>query len=483
MKKVLAILLSLILIISIVPMGLFSITASAATGGKTGDCMWVKDGTVLTISGNGDMNDYTSSILPWGTSITEVIIEEGVTSIGDYAFNRCKSLTSITIPNSVTSIGMYAFEQCTTLKSITIPDSVTSIGYGAFSNCASLKSVNITDIAAWCKIKFGDNPLGSASAGELYLNGTLVTDLTIPDSVTSIGGSAFSNCTSLTSVTIPDSVTSIGGSAFYDCKSLTRVDFGDSVKSIGNYAFYNCTKLTSVNLPDSVKSIGEWAFYNCYKLTIITIPDSVTSIGKFAFYSCSNLESITLPFVGSSRNASGTADAVFGYIFGYTTSSSTGTTRQYYSSSSSYYYYIPSSIKSVTITDDPTIPYGAFYNCESLTNVNLPDSVTSIGEEAFYNCTGLTSITIPDSVKSIGGWAFDGCTSLKSVNITDIAAWCKIDFYFSTSNPLYYADELYLNGTLVTDLTIPDSVTSISEYAFFGYTKLTSVPFKYNSSA
>ncbi len=230
------------------------------------------------------------------SNLTSITIPNSVASIENYAFQNCTGLTSVTIPNSVASIGNYAFYGCSKLTSITIPNSVTSIGDFAFANCYILTGVYITDLAKWCGVSFGNenaNPL--SNAGNLYLNGTLITELIIPNSVTSIGDYVFSGCKSLTSVTIPNSVTSIGDYVFSGCESLISVTIPDSVTSIGDYVFSGCTSLTSVTIPEGVTSINSYTFYNCSSLTSITIPNGVTSIGTWAFQYCRSLTSITIP--------------------------------------------------------------------------------------------------------------------------------------------------------------------------------------------
>ena len=243
-----------------------------------------EDGT-LNISGKGAMKDYSydsnQSPVYNNSNVKKVVIEDGVTSIGTYAFYDCSSLTSITIPNSVTSIGDSAFSNCYYLTNITIPNSVTSIENYAFRSCSSLTSITIPD---------GVTGIGEAA----FRNCSSLTSITIPDSVTSIGESAFESCWNLTSITIPDSVTSIGNYAFYNCNSLTSVTIPDSVTSIGKSVFYNCSGLTSITIPDSVTSIGNYTFNGCSSLTSITIPDGVTSIGYDVFKNCSNLTTISL---------------------------------------------------------------------------------------------------------------------------------------------------------------------------------------------
>jgi hypothetical protein len=188
---------------------------------------------------------------------TELIVGENITKLTNEAFVACESLTSVTIPDSVTEIGNRAFARCSSLTSVTIPDSVTTIGSDAFTGCGSPTSVYISDLAAWCNISFKlrANPL--YNAGKLYLNNELVTDLVIPDSVTTIGAYAFHGCDSITNVTIEDGVTTIEGYAFEDCTSLTSVTIPDSVTKIRYWAFDGCSSLTSVYCKAATPPTGE----------------------------------------------------------------------------------------------------------------------------------------------------------------------------------------------------------------------------------
>ena len=252
---------------------------------------YINNGTELEVTFRGSSyNDYDYSNKYQGNvaipeEVTYMNRTRKVTSIGNYAFYKCTGLTSITIPNSVTSIGGSAFYGCSKLTPITIPNSVTSIGDRAFEGCYGLKKVIVKDIAAWCGIKFDgydSNPLYYAK--HIYSDeDTEITNLIIPNSVTSIGNYAFEGCSSLTSITIPNSVTSIGEYAFYKCTGLTSVTIPNSVTSIGDHAFANCSGLTSVTIPNSVTSIGNSAFYGCSGLTSVTIGSGVTSIGEYAF--------------------------------------------------------------------------------------------------------------------------------------------------------------------------------------------------------
>ena len=210
----------------------------------------------------------------WGChSLRSVVIPDSVTSIGKFAFNWCKSLAEVVIPDSITSIGDGTFKYCSALRSIVIPDSVTSIGNDAFGGCNSLSSIVLSDSVT----SIGNCAFGGCCS---------LSSLVIPDSVTSIGDRAFESCRSLTDIVLPDGITSIGDGAFYYCSALRSVVIPNSVTSIGNGVFSDCSSLSSVVIPDGVTSIGEGAFKGCRSLRSVVIPDSVTSIGNRAFHEC-----------------------------------------------------------------------------------------------------------------------------------------------------------------------------------------------------
>ena len=227
------------------------------------------------------------------SSLTSVTIPDGVTIINASAFYNCSSLTSITIPDGVTKIDWSAFFGCSSLTSITIPDGVTEISHGAFNNCDNLETFDVDrNNKNYCTSDDGRILYNKDKTILLQCAGSVSGDIIIPDSVTSIEGSAFSGCSNLTSVTIPDSVTSIGSQAFSGCSNLTSVTIPDSVTSIGNDAFSGCSSLTSITIPDSVTSIYASAFNWCDNLESITIPDSITVIGEKAFIGCLSLKTV-----------------------------------------------------------------------------------------------------------------------------------------------------------------------------------------------
>ena len=361
-------------------------------------------------------NEYSGAV-----TIPESVTYSGstysVTSIGSGAFCEC-GLTSVEIPNSVTSIGDGAFYKCWNLTSVEIPNSVTSIRGNVFSSCSSLTSLVVAPDNPIYDSREGCNAIVKTSSNEL-LSGCQFT--IIPNGVTSIGDYAFCYCYGLTSMEIPNSVTSIGRSAFDGCSSLTSVVIGNSVSVIDFFAFMNCTSLTSVKIPNSVTHIRDSSFAECTSLTSVELPNDLLYFGSWAFADCTSLTSVKIP-------------------------------------------------NSVTTIEEST-----FNGCSSLTSIEIPNSVTSIEKNAFRSCTSLTSIEIPNSVTSIGDEAFYKCSGLTSVNIEDLVAWCNIEFGDESANPLCYAEKLYLNGEEVTDIVIPDGVTSIGDYVFYCCSGLTSV--------
>ena len=378
--------------------------------------------SLLSISIPNNVTNIDNNAFRGCTSLTSVTIPNSVMSIGDYAFYGCTGLTSITIPNRVTYIGEYTFKGCTSLTSVTIGESVSEIGKSAFESCTSLTSV-VWNAIHCVNFIIPDAPfpnsVTSFTFGEkvehvpayLCYDMSVLASITIPNSVTSIGGGAFSGCSSLTSVTIPNSVTSIGTDAFQGCSSLSSVTIPNNVTSIEAGAFSGCSSLTSVIIPNGVTNI-DGVFYGCSSLTSVTIPNSITSIGGYTFYGCSSLTSITIP---NSVTSIG-----IGAFDGCSSLTSVA---------------IPSSVTS--------IEKRTFRGCSSLTSVTIPNSITSIGESAFEGCSSLTSVTIPESVRSIGNSAFSGCSSLTSITIPNSIRSIG-DWAFRDCSSLTYIELLYI---------------------------------------
>lgn len=380
----------------------------------------------LFISGNGKMNDYNASISnykensPWSVqraSIKNVIIADGVSSIGNNAFNSCVWLESVSIPDGVESIGESAFYYCYRLINITLPYSIKNISAGAFEACSSLAYINLPD--------------GVTSIGKTAFSGCKnITDITIPKSIKTISARAFEYCYSLTNITIPDGVTSIGDSAFYSCKNLTNITISDDVLSIGDNAFNGCKSLTNITIPDNVTSIGSGAFGGCTNLINITIPDGVTRINSSVFSGCLNLVSIDIP-----DNITYIGDNAFN------------------SCQKLEYIRIPNGVK--------WINYATFQGCYNLKNVIVPESVTAIDDYAFDECNSLEKISIPDNVTNIGFAAFRSCDNLESVTIGNGVK--EINNY-----TFYKCNKL-------SNVTLSDSITTIEAWAFYNCSNLTDV--------
>lgn len=495
-----------ILMIAVIMFSLFSIVSVNAETIGSGECgdnlTWsLDDNGTLTISGTGDMEDYANNNSPFlnQNNIKSVVVEDGVTSIGSFAFANCEELTSIKLSDSVTSIGHWSFMcpnlieielsknctviegaallGCTRLKSITIPEGVISIGYGAFAQCESLEDITIphslTSIESWAfegctdltDIYYNGSKMDwahisiyedSEGSGNTYLTTAKIhcTDglYEVPQGllyktydnhieITGFNGMPFE-------VEIPSEidglpVTKICDSAFANINNskLKTVTIPDSVTSIGSSAFENCRTLEHINIPNSVAEIGERAFLACDSLSSVELPTLLTEIKYGTFHGCYSLENITIP------------------------NGVTSIGRKAFSESG---------LKNITIPDSVTSIGESAFAGSGIISINIPNSVTSIGDSAFNCCTGLIDITIPNSLTYIGDGAFYLCSNLKEIHITDLASWCSLDLT-NTNNPLVYGADLYINNILAEDIIIPESITNIKDCAFKGCSSLKSV--------
>ena len=390
------------------------------------------------------------------TNISKIVLNDGITSIGDYAFYNC-AIKDFSIPNTVETIGKYAFYGCSSLQDMFIPNSVKSIEPYTFYNC----------------------------------NG--INKLAISENVTSIGDHAFYGCSSIDNLIIPNQTEDIGSYAFSNCKGLKKINIPDSVTTMGKGAFSsdnNSMNISELHIGSGLKAIPEETFKNCNQLTSVIVPNTVERIGSSAFSGCNKLTEITLPFVGASRDATGYSCS-FGYIFDYSTSSIGSSyfdgdfapgygykTGNFTTKGNGYYYYyydfsIPSSLKTVTITDADQIGKGAFHKCTNISKIVLNDGITSIGDYAFQNnpwYNNLTdefvtigdnvlikyngtksSVTIPDTVKHIAGGVFKNNGKISEVLLP---------------NELLSIGDNAFRGTGLSTVTIPRSVTKIGTNAF-----------------
>ncbi len=445
-------------------------------------------------------------------------------SCAHHLFINGEEITEVIIPEGLISIGKSTFCGAGFITSVSIPESVKEIGGAAFYECTALQKAEFASIPSIFRIKFGgtanSNPMYYAKG--FYINGEEMkdVDLVVPEDVTEIGNNAFINCTGIRSLTLHDSVTSIGDYAFYSCTDLKEVDFGNSLTKIGIDSFWSCTSLasltfpeslkeiganafrflpiTSLTLPESLTSLGTAAFGNCESLTTVNfpnslkeipvltftgctslaeikLPDSIESIGFYAFYKCSSMKSINIPEKthildpNAFTECTGLQEVFF---------DAENCTSEYTSTS----YPFPANVENVTFGDKvQVIPGYLFYNCTGLKNLNLGNSVSTIGAWAFAGCTAIEYVKIPASVEKICKSAFFGCYALKIADFDSVESLCKIEFEGIYSNPLINIlidkgvikpsvsienSGLYIGGESATDVRIPDTIKEIRDYAF-----------------
>ena len=474
-------------------MAVMAVPAFGGDGVQSGTCgadvywSFYPDGT-LVIGGVGPMDDYYASYpdgvvdtdVPWPYhKVTVVRIEQGVTSIGSYAFAYhskltsvsfpeglasigesafydCDGLVSVTLQEGLTSIGRFAFESCNNLTSVTLPQGLADIGAGAFRNCTKLESVTL--------------PQGLTDIhGSVFTFCGSLTDVTLPDGLITIGSRAFSGCSSLTEMTIPSSVTTIAGNAFEDCYSMQGfwVDSRNQYFSNDDRGVLFNRDMTTLQcapggiigaytIPQGVTGIAGSAFYGCHGLTSVVIPEGITQIGDDAFSDCDNLISVSLPATLTSWNTSVFTDCIGLQSFDVNprnASFSTDDRGVLFSKDGKTLIQAPQGIYGhYTVPDGVTsIGKDAFFRCVNLTGVSIPAGVKSIASRAFYQCKRLASITISEGLNRVETEAFGYCFQLKTLVFAgdmpgmgfnafydENSVTCEDEFVYTALDPVLY---------------------------------------------
>ena len=479
MKKFLSLFLSLAMVFAILPTGLFSTKAKAATQYTDGYYTYTVSNDEATIYdvdtsisgavtipstlGGYPVTSIRGEAFFKCASMTSVTIPDSVTNIGHFAFSNCSSLTTIAFGKNVKSIGRYVFEECRKLTSIDLPYGIETIEKQTFFNCTSLKNINI--------------PITVKEIHEnAFFNCDSLTSVTIPEGVTYLGNGAFADCNNITSATIPDSVEFIGDglfsySALYKNNVNQNLYIGNHLikaksslsgaytvqsgtKTIASGAFEDCEDLTAVSIPNSVVSIGNSAFNSCTSLVSISIPDSVTYIGAYAFYNTAYYNN-TLKWKNNVL-----------YIGNHLIEAKTTLSGTYN-----------------VISGTKSIASSAFRGCSSLAGVKFPDSVTAIGELAFYDCKKLTTANIGSGVKTINKNAFSYCSALKNITlpygvgvITDSAFMnCTALTSIDLTNVEYIDELAFAYCSALKSVTFGDKLTFIGRAAFSGCSSLANI--------
>lgn len=426
----------------------------------------------LHITGSGAMPDYAENTAPWlayKSLFDCVIIEEGITHVGNYAFADVGWLTSITLPNSVRSIGQYTFAGCTVMENITLPDNLTTIGVGAFSYCYSLRNIyipsSVSKLPAYCFLNCmqlesvsGAQNVNTIDYGAFYFCSEL-KHIDLPDCLSVIDDWAFAACMGLSSISIPGNVDKVGDYAFFYCSSLKDVTVNNGVSSIGQYAFSQ-TAILSISLPNSFDRLEEGAFELCEDLSAVDLGNTEV-IGSRAFYGCTALETISLNVVSQIDDFAFAATGLNTVCVGaFITELGDGvfadcqSLEEIISNSVSFEsldgvlykgdtlrcfpagkavggFALPEDISNIS-------PY-AFYGCRRLVNVDLGMHSANLGEAAFAFCEGLREVVLGESIMRLPTAAFANCTSLEKLHFTgDAPTVIDSEALISTSDTLVF---------------------------------------------
>ena len=472
------------------------------------------DGKKVTVIGSSAFYGFKS--------LKNIEIPDGITSIENYAFCQCWSITSLSVPESVTSIGTGAFRFCGDLKEIKLPSNLTVLSDSLFGADANLEYITFGDAEKTDTVIIPETV--QKMGNYVFMNCEKIKNIKLPSNLKSIGKTCFQGCISLTGLFIPQSVESIGGGIFGDCDALQSVEIEDEnnnfifkdgilydvkngilvsavnslipekvivdecTKTIDYSAFADCNNLYEIEIPQGVVNIGEKAFARLDHLKNIDIPDSVTNITTLAFYRCNGLVSVQVP---------GSVTAIKNGTFRECNNLKKVILNEGITGIEQYAFYDCELLEEISIPGTvTTVGNSAFYRCKNLKNIEIPEGVTKIDGSAFIFCSSLEQIKLPQSLVSIGSGAFDNCTSLISVELPDNAIIssdtfkeCKnlSDIVISDTNNNYIVKNgilynknmtrilCYPAGIKDTEFSVPDTVTTIDDLAFYGAKALESV--------
>ena len=396
-------------------------------------CKQEGDGAVVVNRDYG-FNSYSGHV-----SIPETVTCGGrtltVTAIGDGAFMRCGGLTSVDIPATVTTVGHNAFTHCDALTELTIGKNIVSIGASAFSDCNNLRCVEVEDIAAYCRITFGDfYSVPFVNGARLYHQGQEVKDLVIPGEAGRVSDLAFMFCDGVERLTVQEGVTSLGMYSFWECFSLVHVELPSTLISIEEEAFSECYKLQQVVFKEGLKRIDDYAFYFT-RMQEAILPSTLERIGYASFAYCDSLKCLVMQGGNAAMDT--------------------------------YAFYGCTSLESVKLSPrQAQVGAYAFYGCKAMTSLDLGESVELISQYAFYGCNHLTQVSFPASVIDVGSTAFSHCNALARVDAASVENWCSITFHSEEANPVTTAHHLFVAGEEVVELVIPEGVTVIGNHTF-----------------